>query len=94
MQNGGDQSGNAGNGVGMKQVRVELFGKLDKNVGKGAEMRDTRSGEEKNIYLLCRLIFTNEVLSHFCRKSYFPNFTFLTLKIIFIFRSKFLIKKF
>ena len=46
MQNGGDQSGNAGNGVRMKQVRVELFGKLDKNVGKGAEMRDTRSGEE------------------------------------------------
>ena len=46
MQNTGNQGGNAANGVGMKQIRLELHGKLDKNVGKGAEMRDTRSGEE------------------------------------------------
>lgn len=46
MQNARNQGGNGANGVGMKQIRVELHGKLDKNVGKGAEMRDTGSGEE------------------------------------------------
>ena len=46
MQTAGNQGGNGANGVGMKQIRVELHGKLDKNVGEGAEMRDTGSGEE------------------------------------------------
>ena len=45
MQNAGNQCGNAGNGAGMQQIRVELRGKLDKNVGYGAEMRHTRSEE-------------------------------------------------
>ena len=37
--------GNAGNGVGMQRIRVDLRRKLGKNVEKGAEMRHTRSVE-------------------------------------------------
>ena len=43
MWNAENQRGNAGNGVGVQQIRVEPCGKLVKDVGKGAEMRHTRS---------------------------------------------------
>ena len=46
MQNAENQCGNARNGVGMQQIKVELCGKLGKNVDYGAEMRHTRSEEE------------------------------------------------
>ena len=42
-------------------------------------MKHTRSGEGK-ICILYRLIFSNNVLSHFWRKSYFPKFKVLTFK--------------
>ena len=42
-------------------------------------MKDTRSGEGK-ICILYRLIFSNNVLSHFWRKNYFPKFKVLTFK--------------
>ena len=45
MRNAENQCGNARNGVGMQRIRVELSGKLGKNVDYGAEMRHTRSGE-------------------------------------------------
>ena len=45
MWNAENQCGNARNGVGMQRIKVELRGKLGKNVDYGAEMRHTRSGE-------------------------------------------------
>ena len=45
MWNAGNQGVDAGNGVGIQQIRLELPGKLGKNVVKGAEMRHTRSEE-------------------------------------------------
>ena len=39
MWNAGNQCENAGNGVGMQRIRVELREILGKNVGYGAEMR-------------------------------------------------------
>ena len=45
MWNAENQHGNAGNGVGVQRIRVEPCGKLVKDVGKGAEMRHTRSWE-------------------------------------------------
>ena len=41
----GNQTRNPRNGVGMQRIRADLHGKLGKNVGKGVEMRHTRSGE-------------------------------------------------
>ena len=45
MRNAENQCGNARNGVEMQLIKVELLGKLGKNVDYGAEMRHTRSGE-------------------------------------------------
>ena len=45
IRNAENQCGKARNGVGMQRIRVELRGKLDKNVDYGAEMRHTRKGE-------------------------------------------------
>ena len=45
MWNAGNQGVDAGNGVGMPPIRVELPGKLGKNVVKGEEMKHTRSEE-------------------------------------------------
>ena len=45
MRNAENQCRNARNGVGMQRIRVELRGKLGKNVDYGAEMRHTGSGE-------------------------------------------------
>ena len=50
MRNVGNQYGNARNRVGMQRIRVELRGKLGKNVGCGAEMRHTRSWERWKLH--------------------------------------------
>ena len=49
-------------------------------MSKEAEMKHTRSGEGK-ICILCRLIFTNDVLLHFWRRSYFPKLKVLIFKL-------------
>ena len=50
MRNVGNQYGNARNRVKMQRIRVELRGKLGKNVGYGAEMRHTRSWERWKLH--------------------------------------------
>ena len=83
VRNVGNQSGYTWNGVWMQRIRVELRWKLGRNVCKEAK----RSS-------LFRLVPTNEILSHFWRKSSFPRFKVLTLNILCIFRNKVLVKRF